>query len=110
MNKAEMLKGLVLNGIMKPNEARAKLDLAPVPGVADELVSQSQIQPMEQTAQMAQDANTRENDLADAQVDAAQNPPKETKPKEDDDEDKPAPQKSVDMEALQMMLKGVFTK
>lgn len=109
MNKAEMLKGLVLNGIMKPNEARAKLDLAPVPGVADELVSQSQIQPMEQTSQLAQDANTRENDLADAQVDAAKNPPKETKPK-DDDEDKPAPQKAVDMEALQMMLKGVFTK
>lgn len=106
MNKADMLKGLVINGIMKPNEARAKLDLAPVPGIADELVSQAQVQPMEQNAQHAQDANTRENDLADAKVTAVQNPPKETKPQE---ATPPEPEKkTVDMEALDLMLKGVF--
>jgi HK97 family phage portal protein len=115
MNKADMLKGLVLNGIMKPNEARARLDLAPVAGVADELVSQAQVQPMQQNADQADDKNTRENALADAQIAqteaqavateaqaAAPKPPKE-------EEEKPAPKtKEIDMESLDLMLKGVF--
>jgi HK97 family phage portal protein len=107
MNKAEMLKGLVLNGIMKPNEARAKLDLAPVPGVADELVSQAQVQPMQQNADNAADRNTRENDLAQAQINAAEAKPAEAPKEETEEEEKPQ-QKQIDMDALNLMLKGVF--
>jgi phage portal protein BeeE len=107
MNKAEMLKGLVLNGIMKPNEARAKLDLAPVPGVADELVSQAQVQPMQQNADNAADRNTRENDLAQAQINAAEAKPAEA-PKEETEEEIKPQQKQIDMDALNLMLKGVF--
>ena len=112
MNKAEMLKGLVLNGIMKPNEARARLDLAPVAGVADELVSQAQVQPMQQNADHAVDRNTRENDLANAQVAAtdaqavateSQAAAPQPKP-----EDTPPKTKEIDMESLNLMLKGVF--
>ena len=119
MNKAEMLKGLVLNGIMKPNEARAKLDLAPVPGVADELVAQAQVQPMQQNADNAADRNRRENDKVeaqaahlDAQAEQITNqpvtpptpptPPQDTPPKEDQ------AKKEIDMESLDLMLKGVF--
>jgi sRNA-binding protein len=115
MNKADMLKGLVLNGIMKPNEARARLDLAPVAGVADELVSQAQVQPMQQNADQADDKNTRENALADAQIaqteaqavatEAQAAAPKPSK----EEEEKPAPKaKEIDMESLDLMLKGVF--
>jgi hypothetical protein len=102
-----MLKGLVLNGIMKPNEARAKLDLAPVPGVADELVSQAQVQPMQQNADNAADRNTRENDLAQAQITAAEAKPAEA-PKEEAEEETKPQQKQIDMDALNLMLKGVF--
>ena len=114
MNKAEMLKGLVLNGIMKPNEARARLDLAPVAGVADELVSQAQVQPMQQNADHAQDRNTRENNLADAQVaatdaqaaatDAHATAPTPLTPTPD----QPPKTKEIDMDTLNLMLKGVF--
>jgi HK97 family phage portal protein len=114
MNKAEMLKGLVLNGIMKPNEARARLDLAPVAGVADELVSQAQVQPMQQNADHAQDRNDRENNLADAQVAATDaqaiaTESQATAPKPKDEEEPTPPKtKDIDMESLNLMLKGVF--
>jgi HK97 family phage portal protein len=108
MNKAEMLKGLVLNGIMKPNEARAKLDLAPVPGVADELVSQAQVQPMQANADNAMDRNTRENDLAQAQITAIEAKPAEAPKEEAEEEETKTQQKQIDMDALNLMLKGVF--
>ena len=113
MNKAEMLKGLVLNGIMKPNEARARLDLAPVAGVADELVSQAQVQPMQQNADHAADRNTRENDLAESQVAAtdAQATATETEasaPKPPKEEEPTPKTKDIDMDTLNLMLKGVF--
>lgn len=109
-NKADMLKGLVLNGIMKPNEARAKLDLAPVPGIADELVAQSQIKPIQQTAEHADDKNTRENDLAEAQVATAETAAEKPQPiaQPDEDEEEKPQQKQIDMDALNLMLKGVF--
>jgi HK97 family phage portal protein len=106
-NKAEMLKGLVLNGIMKPNEARARLYMAPVPGIADELVSQSQIQPMEQSARIQADANARENDLVDADLGAmAADAAAPVTPNEE--EVKEPVKAKIDMEALDLMLKGVF--
>jgi hypothetical protein len=106
-NKADMLKSLVINGIMKPNEARARLYMPPVPGIADELVSQSQIQPMEQSAQIAADANARENDLIDADLAAMSE--EEPAPVTPNEEEVKEPVKAkIDMEALDLMLKGVF--
>jgi hypothetical protein len=94
---------------MKPNEARAKLDLAPVPGVADELVSQAQVQPMQANADNAMDRNARENDLAQAQIASIEAKPTEAEaPKEEAEEEIKPQQKQIDMDALNLMLKGVF--
>lgn len=142
MSQAETLKGLVQNGIISPNEARARLDLTPMEGVANTLVSQQQIQPLEQSARLAQESHDVERQYKEserkwregqaafqqAQADAK---PKETdakliqaeKPnsspstpsKETPDKESPKPEEpkksaepTVDLEALSMMLKGVF--
>jgi HK97 family phage portal protein len=47
LSQADTLTRLVQNGIMKPNEARARLELSDVSGVAAELVAQAQIQPLQ---------------------------------------------------------------
>jgi hypothetical protein len=113
MNKADMLKGLVLNGIMKPNEARARLDLAPVEGIADELVAQAQIKPLQQTADQADDKNIRDNALADAQIaqteaQAIATEAQAAAPTPVTEEEQPPKTKDIDMESLNLMLKGVF--
>ena len=130
MHQAETLKGLVQNGIMKPNEARAKLDLPPEEGVANTLVSQSQIQPMEQSAQIARDTHKTDQEskqseikLRDAQAaakpaevraqqEAAKNPPQPpaASTPSDKPEEKPVKKSApeIDMESLDLMLKGVF--
>ena len=117
MHQAETLKGLVLNGIMKPNEARARLDLEPLPGVANELVSQMQVQPMQQNADNEKRRADREDEKMAALKETADKKPNKDpdesgnlpdqldpkdKPAEDDDE------KSVDLDALQLMLKGIL--
>jgi HK97 family phage portal protein len=118
MHQAETLKGLVLNGIMKPNEARARLDLAPIAGVADQLVSQQQVQPMQQNAELAARNADREDKKvtaldkkneaeAAAKLEAAKNPPPvqdDTAPKEPTVDTA----KEIDIESLDLMLKGVF--
>jgi hypothetical protein len=108
-----MLKGLVLNGIMKPNEARARLDLAPVEGIADELVAQAQIKPLQQTADQADDKNIRDNALADAQIaqteaQAIATEAQAAAPAPAPEEAPPPKTKDIDMESLNLMLKGVF--
>ncbi len=115
MHQAETLTRLVLNGIMRPNEARARLDLAPIDGVASELVSQSQIKPMNQTAELAQRTADREDEKVTAlkeredkraQQDASGqgNLPNRI----DESKKEPPPTKQVDNEALDLMLKGIF--
>jgi len=119
MHQAETLKGLVLNGIMKPNEARARLDLAPIPGVADNLVSQMQVQPMQQNADLEQRRADREDKKvaaldkkneadAEAKLEAAKNPPKEPAKPQEEPPAKPA-EKAVDLDTLQLMLKGILS-
>ncbi len=113
MHQAETLKGLVQNGIMKPNEARARLDLAPISGVADQLVSQQQIQPLQQNADLAIRTADRQDKEAEAKKIAAEKPtpaPQPAEPKAPDAaaEPKPNENKSIDLESLDLMLKGVF--
>jgi hypothetical protein len=81
--------------------------LAPVPGVADELVSQAQVQPMQANADNAMDRNARENDLAQAQIASIEAKPTEAEAPKEEEEEKPK-QKEIDMDALNLMLKGVF--
>jgi HK97 family phage portal protein len=132
LHQADTLTRLVQNGIIKPNEARARLELAPIPGVADELVSQMQIQPMQQNADIAQRAADREDEIAASKLEIANKKPdldpnggmadqllqrigtSSTPTGPDTEEQSVAEQlkerlnKQVDIESLDLMLKGVF--
>jgi phage portal protein BeeE len=121
MHQAETLKGLVLNGIMKPNEARARLDLAPIPGVADQLVSQMQVQPMQQNADLEQRRADREDKKVSAMKETADKKPEKdpigegnidvnTDKPQAKPEDKPAPEeeKKIDLDTLSLILKGIL--
>jgi hypothetical protein len=131
LHQADTLTRLVQNGIIKPNEARARLELAPIPGVADELVSQMQIQPMQQNADIAQRAADREDEIAASKLELANKKPDldpnggiadqllqrigtSSTPTGPDTEQSVAEQlkerlnKQVDIESLELMLKGVF--
>jgi HK97 family phage portal protein len=105
LQQADTLTRLVQNGIIKPNEARAKLDLAPLEGVANTLVAQQQIQPLQQNADLAIAAANREDKKIEIQRTVAENPPQVAEPKENE---KPADDKSVDVDALELMLKGIL--
>ena len=122
LHQADTLTRLVLNGIIKPNEARARLELAPIPGVADQLVSQQQVQPMQQNADLAMRAANREDEVAAARKESADKKPERDpdeagnlpdqldpkKPQEDKPEEEEKSNKKVDIETLDLMLKGVF--
>jgi hypothetical protein len=61
---------------------------------------------MQANADNAMDRNTRENDLAQAQIASIEAKPTEAEaPKEEEEKPK---QKEIDMDALNLMLKGVF--
>ena len=122
MHQAETLKGLVLNGIMKPNEARARLDLAPIPGVADQLVSQMQVQPMQQNAELEQRRANREEEKVAALKEREDKKPQQdptgagdlpnTSQGEDKKPTEPPPkeeEKKVDLDTLSLMLKGILS-
>jgi phage portal protein BeeE len=122
MHQAETLKGLVLNGIMKPNEARARLDLAPIPGVADQLVSQQQVQPMQQNADLEQRRAAREDEKIAALKEREDKKPQQdpigagdlpnTIQGEDKKPTEPPPkeeEKKVDLDTLSLMLKGILS-
>lgn len=124
LSQADTLTKLVQNGILKPNEARAKLDMAPVQGVADELVAQQQIQPIQQTANIAARNADREDEKLkkdhEVKLEAAKNPPKPA-----EEPEKPVSAKSYeaqvaldvaakaeekfDLHTFQMMVKGVLS-
>lgn len=115
MHQAETLTRLVQNGIIKPNEARARLDLAPISGVSDQLVAQAQMQPLQQTADLAKRTADREDEKVAALKERADKRPEEDPTgagnlpdKVDGDKPKEPAQKEIDLEAVQLMLKGVF--
>ena len=112
MHQADTLTRLVLNGIIKPNEARARLDLAPIDGVADDLVAPAQVQPLQQNADLAKRRADREDEKVNADIEAAKNPPQPTQPKPEPEQVKQTKSATdtleVDIGALELMLKGVF--
>ena len=120
LENAGTMTSLVQNGLMTPNEARAKLDLYPLSGVAGELVSQSQIKPMQQTHDLALREADRADKVAAAQMEAsdakliaAQKRP-EKDPEGEGNIPTPVPhpkdeeQNSIDTEVLSLMLKGIL--
>lgn len=114
LSQADTLTRLVQNGVMKPNEARARLDLAPITGVADNLVAQQQIQPMQQNADLASRKADHDEKLAlahaenfktsaEAKLEAAKNPPAPPEPPAPS-----APPSEKDFEAADLIIKGMF--
>lgn len=118
LHQADTLTRLVLNGIISPNEARSRLELAPIEGVADNLVSQMQIQPLQQSADLALRAADREDEVAAAKKEQADKKPEQDQsgdgnkpdpkdPTQEEDKKKPE-EKSIDIESLDLMLKGIL--
>jgi HK97 family phage portal protein len=127
LEQADTLTRLVQNGLISPNEARARLDLRPMEGVADGLVAQQQIVPLQQSADInaARAEAQNQRDIEQARYFTAQ---AEAKPKEvENAAAKPAPapaakpvpstpskptepeeEKSLDLDNLGLMLKGIF--